>query len=59
MAVLQLLVDGDIECSECSSPLNYQRGEALEKKKTTGTPLSKVTNTSQDKSDQNKKISQN
>ena len=37
------------------SPLNYQRGEASEKKKTTSTPPSKVTNTSQDKSNQNKK----
>ena len=44
---------------KCSSPLNYQRGEALGKKKTTSTPPSKATNASQDKSDQNKKISQN
>ena len=29
---------------KCSSPLNYQRGEALEKKKTTSTPPSKATN---------------
>ena len=44
---------------ECSSPLNFRRGEALEKKKTTSSPLNKVTNASQDKSNQNKKINQN
>ena len=44
---------------ECSSPLNFQRGEALEKKKTTSTPPNKVTNTNQDKSNQNKKSNQN
>ena len=44
---------------ECSSPLNFQRGEASEKKKTTNSPPNKITNASQDKSNQNKKINQN
>ena len=44
---------------ECSSPLNYRRGEASEKKKLTSNPPDKATNANQDKPDINKKTNHN
>ena len=44
---------------ECPSPLNYQRGEDLEKKKGTKSPLGKDHSVEQNKQDQNTKTNQN